>query len=116
VLLVGLLLLASPAWAAPLNLNLAIFSWTAPAVDSTHGTPVTYTIKCGAATGGPYTLTFVVAAPTTSTLIRNVTPNPGTYFCILTASNATGESPPTLELMFQGVYPAPGSPTGFIAQ
>lgn len=112
-LLLASLLLATPAWAV--NLTTATFSWTAPVVDATHGAPTVYTLKCGTATGGPYSTTVTVAAPATSALVKQVVPTPGTYFCIVTASNAGGESGPSNEVTFQSAYP-PSSPSGLTVQ
>lgn len=116
-LLVGVLLLASPAWAANVNLNTATFSWTAPVVDATHGAPASYTMKCGPTTG-TYPTTFSVSAfplpPPTSTLVKNVV-GAGTWFCVVTAVNAGGESPPSNEITFQGAYP-PSPPSTLTVQ
>ena len=106
--LLVLLLLAAPAWAANVNLNTGTFSWTAPVVDATHGAPTSYTMKCGTVTG-LYLLTASVAAPTTSVPVKNVV-GAGTWFCVVTAVNAGGESPPSNEVTFQGAFP-PGSST-----
>lgn len=117
VLLVGLLLLAGVAEAATVNLNTATFSWTAPVVDATHGAPASYTMKCGPTTG-TYPTTFSVSAfplpPPTSTLVKNVV-GAGTWFCVVTAVNAGGESPPSGEVTFQGAYP-PSPPATLTVQ
>lgn len=112
-LLVGLLLLAGTVEAANVNLNTATFSWTAPVVDATHGSPVSYTMKCGATTG-LYPTTLSVAVPATSVLVKNVV-GAGTWFCVVTAVNAGGESPPSNEVTFQGAYP-PSPPATLTVQ
>lgn len=114
--LLPFLLVAAGAEAANVNLSTARFSWTAPTVDAVHGAPTTYTLKCGTATGGPYPTTFgVVATPSPSTLVKNVVPTAGTYFCVVTASNAGGESGGSNEVNFTSGFP-PSPPTGLGVQ
>ena len=108
MLLMALVLLwPSTLWA--LDLGKATFSWTASVVDATHGAPTSYTLKCGTAAGGPYALTLSVPVPATSTAVKNLVTTAGTYFCVVTALNAGGESPASNEVTFQGAW-APSPP------
>ena len=55
-----------------------------------------YTLKCGLE-HGRYTLPpVIVQAPATQ--VQTVASQPGTYFCVVTASNASGESGPSNEM------------------
>ena len=59
-----------------------------------------YTVKCGTERGR-YTLPpVVVKAPATQVPMQAVVNRPGTYFCVVTASNASGESGPSNEIAF----------------
>ena len=109
------LLLAPSAWA--LDLGKGTFSWTAPIVDSTHGAPTSYTLKCGGAAGGPYALTRAVTGTPlpTSLAVNQVVTTVGTYFCVVTASNVGGEGPPSNEVSFQGDW-SPSSPANLQVQ
>ena len=113
-LLVGFSLLLLPSFAEALNLTTATFSWAAGIIDATHGAPTSYTMKCGAAGGGPYLSTASVAAPTTTLPVKNVV-GAGTWFCVVTAVNAGGESPPSNEVTFSGAYP-PSPPATLTVQ
>ena len=111
LLLILLLLLPTSVWAV--DLGKANFSWTAPVVDATHGAPTSYTVKCGTATGGPYTMTGIVSGspPVTIEPVTAVVTTAGTYFCVVTASNTGGESVPSAEITFQGAF-SPLAPSG----
>ena len=104
-----LLALTTPAVAQALTQ----FSWTPGLVDATHQAATSYTVKCGTATGGPYTLTRSVAGtPLSLTIpINQVVTAAGRYFCILTATNAGGESGNSNEVTFS--FAPPNAPTGF---
>ena len=112
-LLVGFSLLLLPSFAEALNLTTATFSWAAGIIDATHGAPTSYTMKCGPASA-LYLTTFSVAAPATSVPVKNVV-GAGTWFCVVTAVNAGGESPPSGEVTFQGAYP-PSPPATLTVQ
>ena len=115
LLLLVLLLLPTSAWAV--DLGKANFSWTASVVDATHGAPTSYTVKCGTATGGPYTLTGIVngSPPVTIEPVTAVVTTAGTYFCVVTASNAGGESANSAEVSFQGAF-SPLAPSGLVVK
>ena len=107
-MLLMLMLLATPAWA--LDLGKAPFSWGGPVEDATPSAAESYTIKCGGAAGGPYTLTkAVIGTPPPTTLpVNQVVTSAGTYFCVVTASNAGGEGPPSNEVSFPAAWsPSP---------
>ena len=97
-----------------------IFSWTASVVDATHGAPTSYTIKCGTTTGGPYPNTIsVTGAPVPVTVAWagwtvGTPPVQGTFYCIATASNASGESGPSNEVNF--IWTPPSPPTNETVQ
>ena len=95
------------------DLNQASFTWTASVADATHGTPTSYTMKCGTAAGGPYSTTkSVVGTPLPTSIAANqVLTTPGTYFCVVTASNQFGESLASNEVTFAIGY-GPSGPTG----
>lgn|GEM_PF-3684990 len=58
-----------------------------------------YTVKCGTERGW-YTLRpVVVKTPSTSMPLESITRGPGTYFCVVTASNRKGESAPSSEIV-----------------
>jgi len=101
----ALVLLAVVAVAA-----FTLFSWTASVVDPTHDAALSYTVKCGNATGGPYPIAGTVPAPATSIPFASVIKAPGTYFCVVTASNASGDSGPSNEITFR--FAPPNAPTG----
>ena len=113
LLLILMLLLPTSAWAV--DLGKANFLWTAPVIDATHGAPTSYTVKCGTATGGPYTLTGIVTAPSTTEAVSAVVTTAGTYFCVVTASNTGGESVPSAEITFQGAF-SPLAPSGLMVK
>lgn len=107
----GLLLLGPAAVAAQtvaVDLNRAVFEWTAPVGG---GAPTDYVMQCGAATAGPYPLQRIVAAPATTTPVLGVVLVPGTYFCVVTARNLFGVSAPSNEITFQAGA-APAAPSG----
>ena len=59
-----------------------------------------YTLKCGTERGR-YTLPpVIVRSPTTQVPVQTVASRPGTYFCVVTASNASVESGPSNEIIF----------------
>jgi len=75
---------------------------TSPSSISWYPTPTAerYTLKCGTE-HGRYTLPpVIVRAPTTEVPVQAVASQPGTYFCVVTASNAAGESGPSNEMVF----------------
>ena len=71
------------------------FSWTGP-TEYVDGTPIpatdtiTYTIKCGNKSGGPYPVEFSASASPLfqdlSALVQNM---PGVYYCVAVAHSAT---------------------------
>ena len=112
----SLLVTCALLWALPaaaqtsIDLNAANFYW-----DWTQGAggPVEqFKIKCGPATGS-YTMTTLVAQPTARSFpVKNAIAGAGSYYCVVTAANSTGESPPSGEVFFvAGVTPS--SPSNF---
>ncbi len=59
-----------------------------------------YTVKCGTERGRYTMPPVVVKAPATQLPVQAVIKQPGTYFCVVTASNASGESSPSNEIVF----------------
>jgi hypothetical protein len=78
------------------------FTWTASVVDASNTAPVTYKVKCGTVAGA-YPLFFSVPASAVSTPVGNVIKAPGSYFCVVTALNASGESAPSNQITVQAV-------------
>ena len=110
--ILGALLLAASSASAQqaVDLNAANFYW-----DWSQGTggPVeSFRIKCGPSTG-TYTTTAVVGQPTARQYpVRQVIGGAGAYYCVITALNASGESPPSGEVFFvAGVTPS--TPSNF---
>ncbi len=81
-------------------------SWSAAA------TATSYTVKRGTASGGPYTTLGTTASTTYS---DNTATNGGTWYYVVSASNASGESPDSIEVVGTPQPPLPGAPTGLIA-
>jgi len=82
--------------------NLPLLSQGSPKTISWNPTPNAehYTLKCGTERGR-YTLpSVIVRSPATQVPVQAVTSQPGTYFCVVTASNAVGESGPSNEITF----------------
>jgi len=60
-----------------------------------------YNLKCGTE-HGRYTLpSVIVRSPATQVSVQAIATQPGKYFCVVTASNASGESGPSNEIMFE---------------
>ncbi len=109
VVMLALVFCATPAWAATKT-----FTWTASVTDSTHDAPTSYTVKCGNAAGGPYpTLIPVSGSPLPTTVVWTIAA-PGTWFCVVTASNIFGESGASNEVTFR--YAPPSAPSGLTVQ
>jgi hypothetical protein len=120
-----LFMLPALLWALPalaqsptvMDYSKASLAWTEPTATSTSGIPTSYTLKCGPTKGGPYTLTknYPIGGPETVTggiaPLSDLITTSGTYFCVVSASNSTGESAPSTETMFQAGL-VPGAPTG----
>ena len=106
-----LLALATPAVAQAVTQ----FSWTPGVVDATHQAATSYTVKCGTTAGGPYSVTRTVAGtPLATTLaINQVVTAAGRYFCVVTATNAGGESGTSNEVTFS--FAPPNAPTNLQA-
>jgi hypothetical protein len=60
-----------------------------------------YTLKCGTEPGRYALPPQIVRAPATQVPVQAVATQPGKYFCVVTASNASGESGPSNEIMFE---------------
>lgn len=87
-------------------------TWTAPA---SGGAAATYNVKRGATTGAETTIGATTAPVVNYT---DTTGMPGaTYFYVVTAVNATGESLPSNEVSATFLVPlaVPGPPTGLVA-
>ena len=108
-----LLVATTPAWAA----NPTTFTWTASVVDATHSAPTYYTVKCGTVTGGPYTMIASTASAVTTLPIASVpgVTAPGTYYCVITASNLAGESGNSAQVAFS-LATVPSVPSGLQVQ
>ena len=106
-----LLALATPAVAQAVTQ----FSWTPGVVDATHQAATSYTVKCGTTAGGPYSVTRTIAGtPLATTLaINQVVTAAGRYFCVVTATNAGGESGPSNEVTFS--FAPPNAPANLQA-
>jgi hypothetical protein len=105
ILLILLLLVvpvSSHAQVFSVNLSSSQFAWTASAIDATHPTPASYHVKCGTVKG-VYPLIVTVPAPATSVLVSKVLTAPGTYYCVVTARNVSGESAPSNEIQLSVV-------------
>lgn len=103
------------AW--PVAASAQSFVADPPVIDSTHDAPTAWTVKCGSASGGPYTATAsssASAATVTPIVVSSVVGN-GTWFCISTMSNAGGESSASAELRFPPNR-APNPPRNFRVQ
>jgi len=90
-------------------------SWSAPSVDGSHGPVVSYTVHRSTTKGGPYTV-LQATVTATSYIDANVT-NGSTYYYVVTAVNAGGESPPSNEANGtpnQTIF-APAAPSNLIA-
>lgn len=78
-----------------------LVTWTAPineaGVDAAAaGTPASFTVKWGATAGGPYPNSHTTANGSTVTYtITGLTA--GTWYVVVTANNAAGESDPSFE-------------------
>jgi hypothetical protein len=116
-LLLGILL-ALPALgqaATVVDYSQAKLSWTEAA--SPGGPPTSFTVKCGTTPGGPYALTKSYPVVGTMTAaggavsISDLITTSGTYVCVVSASNAIGESANSTELPFQAGL-APPAPAG----
>ena len=59
-----------------------------------------YTLKCGTEHGRYMLPPVIVRSPATQVLVQSIASRPGTYFCVVTASNASGESDPSNEITF----------------
>jgi hypothetical protein len=109
------LLLFLPALASAqsqsVDINKASFSWAW--AQGTGGSVDSFTIKCGP-TSGNYNAFSQITDPTARTLpVKNVVGNNnGNYFCVISASNAFGESPNSSEIFF-GVGAVPLPPSSF---
>ncbi len=85
---------------ATVYIGQAVCSWSAPV---SGGAVVTYTTKFGTASGGPYPTTYAVSAPTLSVRLQTANPSLGTFFSVVTASNAAGESAPSNEVQYTAI-------------
>jgi fibronectin type 3 domain-containing protein len=83
-------------------------SWNASA------TATSYNVKRGTTSGGPYTK---ISSPTATSFIDTSLTDGTTYFYVVSAVNATGESANSSEANAKPVAPAqaPAAPTGLIA-
>lgn len=75
------------------------FQWQPPSAGPERGLVKSYNIKCGPTPGGPYPIVKVVTGTPLPTRypVNRVLTRPGTYYCVVTASNAAGESSSTNE-------------------
>ena len=108
-----LMLLLFPTLAAAqtgVDLDKANFYWDW--TQGTGGAATEFRIKCGPSVG-VYTILTVVQNPAARTFpVRLVIGGAGTYHCVVTAANASGESPPSGDVFFAaGVTPS--SPSNF---
>jgi fibronectin type 3 domain-containing protein len=71
-----------------------------------------YKVKRGTTTGGPYT---TVSSPSVATFTDTNLTNGTTYFYIVTAVNAAGESSNSAEKSAMPALPIPAAPTNFVA-
>lgn len=105
-LLFSLLLLATPAFADTIKLE-----WTAPTTD-TSGAPLKsltgYKLYLSTKSGtytSPYQ--YISGAVTNASVVKTT---PGTYYAVVSAYNASGESDKSNEVTFQVVVLPPGKP------
>jgi hypothetical protein len=70
----------------------------------------TYTVKRAEVSGGPYGIVATSLADTTYTDTNVI--NGTTYYYVVTATNVTGESAPSNEVMARPARPTPAAPTG----
>lgn len=85
-------------------------AWTAP---TTGGVPTTYNVKRGTATGTEVKIA-TVNVPSTTYLDTNGVAGT-TYFYVISASNAFGESPNSSEVSATFLGDRPGTPAGVSA-
>lgn len=112
LLILALLLVASPAWAqAVISVDIAKarLAWTW--AQGTGGAVTEFRVKCGPA-AGTYTSTTVLADPgARSVPVQQVVSGPGAYFCVVTAANQFGESASSNEVPFAAGN-VPAAPSG----
>jgi hypothetical protein len=106
-----LLLLVTPASAQTgIDLDKATFAWDW--TQGTGGAVTEFRIKCGPSVGIYPTVTVVPNPAARSFPVKQAIGGAGTYHCIVTAANASGESPPSGDVFFAaGVIPS--SPSNF---
>lgn len=81
------------------------------------GIPTAFTLKCGTAAGGSYSMTkaYPVTPPLTTAggqvPLSDLVTTSGTYFCVVSAKNLIGESANSTEVTFQAGR-IPPVPTG----
>lgn len=120
LLSVLVLLGAVPAFAQQISVDIskAKLAWDAPVICTTFpdvppgcgGTPATYHVRCGDATGNYNHPVVDVAAPNTEIEIKLIVPSLGEYFCVVSAENQFGVSGVSNEVNFTAGA-TPGNPT-----
>jgi hypothetical protein len=87
---------AQPTTAIPLAT--ARLTWTYADTEGAEATQLR--VKCGR-TPGAYTAITTLTDTSTRTLpVRQAVPGPGSWYCVVTAANAIGESTPSNEVFF----------------
>ncbi len=78
-----------------------MFQWLPPNRDVAN--VASYNIKCGSTPGGPYPIVKSVTGtpPPTRYPVNQVLTSPGKYYCVVTATNAAGESTATNETVVE---------------
>lgn len=94
------------------DINKAKLYWTW--TKGTGGDATEFRVKYGQATG-TYTKTTPVPAPATTTALVSAIAGPGQWYCVVTAANEFGESPPSNEIAFRAGQ-VPSSPNDLVIQ
>lgn len=105
-----LLLLASPAYAQTISvdINRAKIAWDW--AQGTGGVPTEFRVKCGNATGVYTKITVLAGIAVREANVRDVITGSGNWFCAVSVANQFGESAMSNEVPFSAGA-APSSPT-----
>lgn len=95
--------------AAIAGANSITLSWTA----ATGGTPTGYNVKRATTPEGPYTIIGTTTAPTVS--YTDAVLGGGTFYYVVSAVNAIGESADVAYISASGILAAPAAPRGLSA-